>query len=145
MDNNKEILTVGKVIEYNRIIKAIVDNASDVNALVKFRLLGMCKQFEPIVANFEIIREEKIKQYGTTKENGNIGIFMPVKTDFENDEDYDKAMKEFEDTVDKLNAELDEILKSDSELKLIKFKYTDIIDAGLPSDYLLAIYDLIEE
>lgn len=145
MENNKDVLTVGKVMDYNKIIKAIVDNATDVNALVKFRLLGMCKQFEPIVANFEIVRDEKIKQYGTVKDNGNIGIFMPVRTDFENDEEFNKAMENFENTVDKFNKEIAEVLESDSKLKLTKFKYTDIMDAGLPSDYLLAIYDLIEE
>ena len=145
MENNKDVLTVGKVMNYNKIIKAIVDNATDVNALVKFRLLGMCKQFELIVANFEIVRDEKIKQYGTVKDNGNIGIITPVRTDFENDEEFNEAMENFKNTVDKFNKEIAEVLESDSKLKLTKFKYTDIMDAGLPSDYLLAIYDLIEE
>lgn len=144
MENNKE-LTVGEVIEYNRIIKSIVDNATDVNALVKFKLLGMCKQFEPIVANFEVVRDEKIKQYGTIKDDGRIGIYMPVRTDFKNDEDFNKAMEDFEATIDKFNTEINEVLASDSKLQLTKFKYTDIMNAGLPSDYLIAIYNLIEE
>ena len=138
-------MKVSEILDYNNVIKAIIDNAKDVNALVKFRLLGMCKQFEPIVANFETIRQEKIAQYGTTDENGNVGIFVPKKEDFENDDDYKKASEEFETTIEKFTADLNEVLNSESDIEIKKFKYTDIMDAGLPSDYLIAIYDLIEE
>lgn len=138
-------MKVNEVLEYNRIIKAIIDNASDVNALVKFRLLGILKQFEPIVGNFETIRQEKIMEYGTQTEDGNTGIIPPKKEDFEKDEDYDKAFKTFEDTVKKFNDDLNEVANSEAEINLKKFKYTDIVDAGIPADYLVAIYDLIEE
>lgn len=138
-------MLVKDVLKYNDIIKSIIDNAKDVNALVKFRLLGMCKQFEPVVANFAVIQNEKIKQYGTTAEDGNIGIFAPKKESFENDEDFEKAQKEFEDTIEKFDTDINEVLNSETEIEIKKFKYTDIVDAGLPADYLLAIYDLIEE
>ena len=138
-------MKVSKILDYNNVIKAIIDNAKDVNTLVKFRLLGMCKQFEPIVANFETIRQEKIVQYGTTDENGNVGIFAPKKEDFENDDDYKKASEEFETIIEKFTVDLNEVLNSESDIEIKKFKYTDIMDAGLPSDYLIAIYDLIEE
>ena len=138
-------MKVSEILDYNNVIKAIIDNAKDVNALVKFRLLGMCKQFEPIVTNFETIRQEKIAQYGTTDENGNVGIFTPKKEDFENDDDYKKASEEFETTIERFTADLNEVLNSESDIEIKKFKYTDIMDAGLPSDYLIAIYDLIEE
>ena len=138
-------MKVSEILDYNNVIKAIIDNAKDVNALVKFRLLGMCKQFEPIVANFETIRQEKIAQYGTTDENGNVGIFAPKKENFENDDDYKKSSEEFETTIERFTADLNEVLNSESDIEIKKFKYTDIMDAGLPSDYLIAIYDLIEE
>lgn len=138
-------MTVNEVLNYNRIIKSIVDNAKDVNALVKFRLLGMCKQFEPVVSNFETIRGEKIREYGSEDENGNIGIISPKKEDFENDEDFEKANKDYEVAVEKFSKDLEEILNSETDIEIKKFKYTDIVDAGLPSDYLLAIYELIEE
>ena len=138
-------MKVKEVLEYNRIIKAIIDNASDVNALVKFRLLGMLKQFEPIVANFETIREGKILEYGKKTEDGNTGIIPPNKEDFEKDEDFEKANKEFEETVKKFSTDLDEVANSEADIEIKKFKYTEIVDAGLPADYLVAIYDLIEE
>ena len=57
-------MLVKDVLKYNRIIKAIIDNTTDVNALVKFKLLGMLKQFEPTILNYETIRVEKINEYG---------------------------------------------------------------------------------
>ena len=138
-------MTVKEILDYNRAIKAIVDNAPDVNALVKFRLLGMCKQFEPIVNNFETIREEKIIKYGTTNEMGNTGIFAPKEENFDTSDDYKKAIEEYGDIMKKFSSELDEVLQSEADIEIKKFKYTDIMDAGLPSDYLIAIYDLIEE
>lgn len=138
-------MKVEKVIMYNNIIKDIIDNAQDVNALVKFKLLGMLKQFEPTIANFEIIRNEKIKKYGTESDNGNFGIYAPNKDDFENDGDYENAVKEYEKAINDLNKEIDEVAKSDVEINFDKFKSADIMNAGIPANYLVAIYDLIEE
>lgn len=138
-------MQVKKVLDYNKIIKAIIDNEKDIDALVKFRLLGMCKQFEPIVANFETVRDEKIMQYGTITEDGSTGIIPPNKENFNNDEEFEKAQKEFEETVAKFTDDLDKVLDSEIQIEIKKFKPEDIMDAGLPADYLLAIYDLIEE
>lgn len=138
-------MQVKKVLDYNKIIKAIIDNEKDIDALVKFRLLGMCKQFEPIVANFETVRDEKIMQYGTITEDGSTGIIPPNKEDFNNDEEFEKAQKEFEETVAKFTDDLDKVLDSEIQIEIKKFKPEDVMDAGLPADYLLAIYDLIEE
>jgi hypothetical protein len=138
-------MTIQNILDYNEIIKAIIDNATDVNALIKFKLLGMLKQFEPVVANYETIRSEKIMKYGTTNEDGNTGIFAPKKENFDSDEDFNKATINFEETVKKFSDELNEVLQSESDIEIKKFKSSDIMDAGLPADYLLAIYDLIEE
>ena len=138
-------MKVGTVLNYNRVLKSIIDNATDVNSLIKFRFLGMLKQFEPIVTNFETIRDEKIKEYGTTDNDGRIGIFEPKEDAFETVTDFEEAHKKYVETINKFNDDLDAILDSDSEIEIKKFKYTDIIDAGLSADYLMAIYDLIEE
>lgn len=138
-------MKVKEVLNYNRIIKAIIDNANDVNSLVKFKLLGMLKQFEPIVANFETIRDEKIVKYGKTTEDGQIAIISPKKDDFENDEEFEKASKEYEDIIKKFTSEMDEVLDSEIDIEIKKFNYDDIMNAGVPSDYLVAIYALIEE
>lgn len=139
-------MTVRDVLNYNEIIKSIIDDTKDVSALVKFRLLGMLKQFEDIVTNYEIVRAEKIQKYGKATENGGYGIIPPKKEKFENDEDFQKAFDEFRSLMDNFDAEMKEVTNSELEnFKITKFKYSDIIDAGIPSEYLVAIYDLIEE
>lgn len=138
-------MLVKDVLKYNRIIKAIIDNTTDVNALVKFKLLGMLKQFEPTILNYETIRVEKINEYGKPSDDGDMGIFPPKKEDFDNDDEYKKAHKEFEDTIKKFSDDLSEVEEAEADIEIKKFKYTDIMDAGLPADYLVAIFDLIEE
>ena len=91
MDVNESITTVREVLKYNNIIKSIIDNAKDVNSLVKFKLLGMIKQFENIVANTENIRVELLEKYGETKEDGTVSIMPPSKDDIEDETEYEKA------------------------------------------------------
>lgn len=138
-------MTVNDVLNYNQILKDIIDNAKDINALIKFRFLGMLKQFEPIVSSFEAIRNDKIKKYGTTKENGDVGIFEPRKEEFNSDEDYEVALKKYDDTMNKFINELSEVVNSEVETNIKKINYVDIMDAGIPADYLVKIYDIIEE
>lgn len=138
-------MTNGEILNYNKIIKNLIDNATDINALVKFRLLGMLKQFEPVIQNYEIVREDFIKKYGTYDESGRFGIFPPERKEDITDEEYNKSVAEFDKLMVQFNDALDEILNSESNIEIKKFKYTEIMDTGIPSDYLVAIYDLIEE
>lgn len=138
-------MKVSEILDYNRAIKIIIDKGENINGLVKFRLLGMLKQFEPIVENFETVRNNKIVQYGTQKENGDVGIYEPIRENFADDKSFDEAVKKHEEDVKKFNNDIMEILNSEADIEIKKFKYTDVIDAGLPADYLIAIYDLIEE
>ena len=139
-------MTINEVLKYNSVIKNIIDNTKDVNALVKFRLLGMLRQFQPIVESFETIRNDKVIEYANTIEGDEVtGIIEPKKEDFENDEDYQAAYDKFKECMQKFAEDIDTLVNSDADITIKKFKYTDIIDAGLPADYLVAIYDLIEE
>lgn len=138
-------MKVKDAINYNHIIKSIIDNSTDVSALVKFRFLGVAKQLEAIEENFKSIRNEKIEKYGTVDETGNLGIFTPKREDYEDDAEFDKAQQDYADTVNKLNSELKDVLDDEADVEIKKFKYTDIIDAGLSADYLVALYDFIEE
>lgn len=103
----------------------------------------MLKQFEPVIANYEIVRNDKIKEYGTFTENGNYGIFVPQKDNYDNEDDYQKAIAQYEETFSKFDADMNEIADSESDIKLTKFG-AEILDIGIPADYLLALYDLIE-
>lgn len=138
-------MTIEDVLTYSRVIKRIIDNVPEVNSLTKFKLLGMLKQFEPTVDNFNTIREEKIQKYGSYDSEGRFGIFEPHEEDFETITDFKEAYKNFEEIMNNFNKDLDEILHSESDLQIKKIKYTDIIDAGIPADYLMVLYNLIEE
>ena len=138
-------MKVDTIIKYNILIKDIIDNAQDVNALIKFKLLGILKQFEPIVENFETVRDEKIRKYGTEGDNGTYGIFVPKREKFDSDDDYNNDIKEYEDAMNNLNKELKEVADSKVEVEFNKFKSVDIMNAGIPANYLVALYELIEE
>lgn len=136
-------MKVKDILNYNRIIKDIINNGTNISALTKFKMLGMLKQFEPIITNYEVVRDEKIKEYGVLTDNGNYGIFVPQKNDFENEEDYQKAVDQYENVINQFDADMNEVVDSEADIKLNKFG-KEILDAGISADYLLALYELIE-
>lgn len=138
-------MTVNDVMNYNRTIKTIIDNVNNIPALAKFKLLGMCKQFEATVSNFEAVREEKIRQYSNGNDNGVVGIMSPNRENYEDDEKYNEAVKKYEDTIKQFSADITKVLESEADINVKKFKAEEIMNAGIPSEYLIHIYDLIEE
>ena len=138
-------MTNGEILKYDGIIKNLIDNATDINSLAKFRLLGMLKQFEPIEQNYNTIREDNIRKFGTLSGDGRFGIFEPQRDDFENDEAFDRAYADYKKVIESFDNALNEVLESEADMEIKKFKYDDIMNAGIPTRYLVAIYDLIEE
>lgn len=138
-------MLVNEVLNYNKIIKNIIDNSTDVGGLAKFKLLGILKQFEPIVQDFEIVRNETISKYGTYNNQGILGVFPPDKDKYDNEEEFKKANDEYKSIVDKIDSELEKVAKAEVTVNISKIKYSDIMDAGIPAEYLVAIYDFIEE
>lgn len=117
------------ILKLNNVLKTIIDNDKlKINPSLKFKLLGIMKSLENPVMNFEIIRNEKIREYGKETENGNIEI--------PNDDN---------GKIEKFTNDLNEIMKMDIEINVQKLKLTDIFDKGLPADYLVGLYQIIEE
>lgn len=114
------------VLNINYALKNIIDLNGGIESLAKFRLLGIMKSLEPVVANFETVRNEAIKKYGKEDEEGNYKI----------DKEDKESIKKFEDEIDRL-------LETDVEVK--KIKADEIFNAGIPAEYLVSIYDIIEE
>ena len=138
-------MTNGEILKYDGIIKNLIDNATDINSLAKFRLLGMLKQFEPIEQNYNTIREDNIRKLGTMSDDGRFGIFEPKREAFEDDDSFNTAFEDYEKTIKAFDDALNDVLNSESDIEIKKFKYGDIMNAGIPTKYLVAIYDLIEE
>lgn len=137
-------MKVNEILQYDETMKNLIDN-TNMDVKIKFRFLNMRKQFEPVVQNFQQMREEILQKYSEKKEDGSMGIFEPERDAFESDKDYDAALKKFQDTVESFQKDVNSILNDDANIELVKFKAEDIMNAGIPSDALLAIFDLIEE
>lgn len=119
----KDVLTI------STILKTIIDDTnSNIDPLLKFKLLGLLKATEGHVENFQEIRNEKINEYGENDDDGNVFISK------ENQE----ALKQFNDALGTL-------LDSEVTITADKLKAGDIFNKGIPAQYLIALYPLIEE
>lgn len=118
-----------EIIYYNQILKNIVDDKTlKIDPKLKFRFLGMMKEFEPTIANFDIVRNELITQFGKTdEETGSCSI--------DNDD---------KEALEKFNTAIQPVISEDVEVKVKKFAPADVFDKGLPANVLLALYPLIE-
>ena len=126
-------IKLGNVLEINNVLKQIIDNTElKIDALFKFKLLGIMKNFEIPIANFEVIRNEKIKEYGKEleDENGNKSIGIDA-----NDKD----------TIVKFSEDINKVIESEVDVNIEKLKAIDVFDKGLPTEYLVKLYPIIEE
>lgn len=126
-------LKLSNILEINNLLKDIIDEESlNIDALLKFKLLGIMKNLESSVNNFEIIRNDKIREYGKeiTDENGSTSIAI------------DKDDKE---SVQNFINEINKIADSEVEINIHKLKPSDVFDKGLPAKYLVGLYNIIEE
>ena len=122
-------IKLGTVLDLNAMLKAIIDNTElKIDSLLKFKLLGILKNIEIPVNNFEAVRNEKIREYGKENDEGNIGISA-------NDTE----------SMEKFTNDLNEVINSDVEVNIQKLKATDVFDKGLPAEYLVGLYSIIEE
>lgn len=126
-------IKLGNILEINNVLKQIIDNTElKIDALFKFKLLGIMKSFEIPIANFEVIRNDKIKEYGKEleDENGNKSIGIDA-----NDKD----------TIIKFSEDINKVIDSEVDVNINKLKPVDVFDKGLPADYLVRLYHIIEE
>ena len=126
-------IKLGNVLEINNVLKQIIDNTElKIDALFKFRLLGIMKNLEVPIANFNVIRDEKIKEYGKEleDENGNKSIGIDA-----NDKD----------AIAKFSKDINKVIDSEVDVNIEKLKAIDIFDKGLPTEYLVKLYPIIEE
>lgn len=115
-----------EIIYANQVLKTVIDNADiEITPKLKFKLLGIMKEFEPIISNFEVIRNELISQYGTKDDEGHISI---------NREDTE-SMKDFNNAIQPL-------IEEEVNVNYKKLSQEEVFT--LPSDVLLALYSLIE-
>ena len=122
-------IKLGTVLDLNAMLKAIIDNTElKIDSLLKFKLLGILKNIEIPVNNFEAVRNEKIREYGKENDEGNIGISADDT-----------------ESMEKFTNDMNEVINSDVEVNIQKLKAVDVFDKGLPAEYLVGLYSIIEE
>ncbi len=122
-------MKLNEVLNLNRTLKTIIDDTdTKIDTLFKFKLLGIMKAIEGHVANFDMIRNEKIMEYGEKDDNGNIKISADDK-----------------DSIKKINDDLTAVLNSDVSINITKLKSGDIFNKGIKAEYLIGLYSIIEE
>lgn len=122
-------LKLSEILNINQVLKTIIDDKdTSIEPIMKFKMLGVMKSFENSVTNFESIRNDLIMKLGTADEDGNVSI---------NREDENKV-KEF-------NDELLKVLNVESEVTFTKLKAEEIFNKGIKTEYLMALYPIVEE
>lgn len=122
-------LKLNEVININKTLAAIIDDShAKINVLLKFRLLGLMKAIESHISNFELIKNEKIIEYGKKNKDG---TFQISKDDIK--------------AVAKFRKDIEQVLDSDVTICVDPFKPDEIFDKGLKSEYLSALYPIIRE
>lgn len=117
-----------EVLKLNNTLKSILDDGHlKLNVLLKFRFLGVMKALEPHLSSFEVIRNEKIIEYGKKNSNG----------DYQIREDEIDALKKF-------NAAIGQVLKSTVTVNLEMLSPNEVFNSGLRSDYLMGLYPIIK-
>lgn len=118
----------GEILSLNQTLKMIIDDQeANVDALFKFRLLGIMKSIEGHVASFETIRNEKIMEFGKETEDGNIQIPQ---------EDTDSIMK--------FNNSIMQVIDSEVTVNIDKLKASEVFNKGVNAEHLVGLYPIIE-
>lgn len=122
-------LKVNEVLGLNHVLKTIIDNDKvKINVLLKFRLLGIMHSIESHIANFEIVKNEKIIEYGEADENG----IYQISTDKP-------------DAMENFKKDIRQILDSEVTININMLKPDEVFDQGLTSEYLMGLYPIIGE
>ena len=122
-------IKLSTILELNNMLKAIIDNTElKIDSLLKFKLLGILKNIEIPVNSFEAVRNEKIREYGKENDEGNISISVDDT-----------------ESMEKFTNDLNEVINSEVEVNIQKLKAVDVFDKGLPAEYLVGLYSIIEE
>lgn len=122
-------LKLSEVLKLNTSLSKIINSNID-DGLLKFKILGILNTIEPLVANYKIIRAQKINQYGKpSKDNEGQVVITPDDTD----------------AIRKFNEDMTELFNGEVIINIEKLKANYIFAKGLDVDILVGLYPIIEE
>ena len=122
-------LKLNEVVNINNTLSAIIDDSdTKINILLKFRLLGIMNAIKSLITNFEIVKNEKIIEFGKETKDG---IYQISKDD--------------KKSLAKFRAEIEKVLDSEVSITVEPINPEEIIDKGLKSEYLIGLYPIIRQ
>lgn len=119
-------MKLSNVLQYNNVITQLLDDNKDLPVVTKFKLLGVLKKLEPHVSSFEVVKNEKIAEYGDKDDEGNYSITAESEN------------------FEKFRTDLESLFKQDVDVD-IKISAKDLLSADIKSQYLVPLYDIIVE
>ena len=122
-------LKLNEVVNINNTLSAIIDDSNTkINILLKFRLLGIMNAIKSLITNFEIVKNEKIIEFGKETKDG---IYQISKDD--------------KKSLAKFRAEIEKVLDSAVSITVEPINPEEIIDKGLKAEYLIGLYPIIRQ
>lgn len=121
-------MKLATVLSVNDVLKQIIDDETVTDVALKFKLLTIAKALENPVFHFELLRNEKIKEYGQEDSEGTITIAVTDST----------AMQNFREAMETL-------MDTEIMLSLSKLKSQEVFNKGLSSEALVGLYEIMEE
>lgn len=121
-------LNMKSVLNISSALKTIMDSDEiKIDALLKFKFLGILKNIESHVDNFNLVREEKIREYGKVDDDGNCFISK------DDSEKYDAFM-----------GDIEGLLNNKVDVSFEKIDAKTLFELGINTNQLMQLYDIME-
>lgn len=121
-------MKLATVLSLNDVLKQIIDNETIPDVSLKFKLLTIAKALENHVLHFQMLRNQKIKEYGQEDDEGTIAIALSDSV-----------------SMEKFSADMKALMDTEVMVNLTKLKPEDVFNKGLPSEALVGLYEIIEK
>lgn len=121
-------LKLATILSVNDVLKQVIDDEAVTDVALKFKLLTVAKALENPVNHFELLRNQKIKEYGQEDDQGTIIIDVRDST----------AIQSFREAMETL-------MDTEVTLSLTKLKSREVFNKGLSPEALVGLYDIMEE
>ena len=125
-------------------VKGIVEDDFNVDVTLKYKLLGVVRAISPAIEDFENLRNEYFIQNGEQLEDGSIVIKKPKEEDFDNEDSYNDALKEYDRKIEYIKKQTDKLLNSDVSINIPKLKKDEVFNCGISVERLSELYEIIE-
>lgn len=125
-------------------VKGIVEDDFNVDVTLKYKLLGVVRAISPAIEDFENLRNEYFIQNGEQLEDGSIVIKKPKEEDFDNEDSYNDALKEYDRKIEYIKKQTDKLLNSDVSINIPKLNKDEVFNCGISVERLSELYEIIE-